>query len=257
MRFPFRNDRPLPRITSPFGVRVHPTSGRITPHNGVDLGAPAGEPLYCIADGKVLESRVSTHHTGGFGEYIKVDHGEGVVSLYAHMTPGSRKVKKGDKVEMSEHIGDVGQSGNTTGPHLHLEITVNNRYVEPLGYIRKALREKKLMDAAIVRARAAKEQNEAAAIVAARKATAASAMPLLPPVMVPEPVEEVPTASIPITIPEPVSEAPKAPKTYEVKSGDTLTKIARKYKTTITILKRLNNIKNVNLIIVGQVIKLP
>lgn len=217
MRFPFRQDKPVPRITSAFGVRRHPKSGEIKNHNGVDFGAAEGTNLYAIESGTVIESRVSDHPTGGFGEYVKIDHGKGVVSLYAHMVPGSRTVKKGDVIDEGDLIGKVGESGYTTGAHLHLEITVNGKYVDPVTYIRRAMNAER------------------------------AGKPLVSPV---RPVSPAAPA-------KPVEKAPAAPKTYTVKSGDTLTKIARTYKTTVAVLKRINAIENANTIRVGQVIKLP
>ena len=284
MRFPFRTDKPLPRITSPFGLRRHPKSGEVKNHNGVDFGAATGTDLFAIADGKVIESKVSTHPTGGFGEYVKIDHGNGVVSLYAHMVPGSRKVKKGDIVSEGDLIGDVGESGYTTGPHLHLEITVNGKYVDPVAYIRKAMNAEKVVkpiERPVIKplpkvqtytikpgdtlGKVAKQFNTTVAELARLNniqnvnLVRVNQVIKLPTVVEPpKPVEKV---EAPKEAPKPVKTAPKASestsKTYTVVSGDTLTKIARKYKTTVAVLKKINNIQNANLIRVGQVIKLP
>jgi len=141
MRYPLENAKT--RITSPFGWRVHPVSKKRTMHYGVDYGASEGTTIYTIEDGIVIESRLSTAANGGYGEYVKVKHPNGDVSTYAHMIPGSRAVKKGDKVVEGQMLGKVGESGNTTGPHLHWEVAVKGSPVNPIVYVENGMKKDK------------------------------------------------------------------------------------------------------------------
>lgn len=110
-------------FTSPFGPRW----GRN--HNGVDVAAKPGTPIYAPAMGKVTFSSTKN----GYGNYIMIDHGNGYVTTYAHMT--ERKVQEGAVVKQGDLIGTVGSTGRVTGPHLHFEILLNGKYVDPMDYI--------------------------------------------------------------------------------------------------------------------------
>lgn len=138
MRYPLENAKT--RITSPFGWRVHPVSKKRTMHYGVDYGASEGTPIFVMEDGIVIESRLSTAANGGYGEYVKVKHSNGDVSTYAHMISGSRVVKKGEKVVEGQMLGKVGETGNTTGPHLHWEVAVNGAPVNPIVYVKNGMK---------------------------------------------------------------------------------------------------------------------
>jgi murein DD-endopeptidase MepM/ murein hydrolase activator NlpD len=107
-------------------------------HNGTDFPAPAHTPIYAVAAGTVVKSKVSGHPSGGYGEFIQIDHGDGIHSLYAHMSSGTRKVKVGDRVSPGQHIGGVGTTGLSTGNHLHFEIRVNGKFVDPMKYIKNS-----------------------------------------------------------------------------------------------------------------------
>ncbi len=116
---------PLPEgtwvMTSPFGWRVHPISGERAFHTGTDYAAADGTPLYAVADGVVTVAGSS----GGYGGLVVIEHavaGERVASAYAHMWEHGIHVAVGDTVTAGQHIGDVGSSGRSTGPHLHFEI---------------------------------------------------------------------------------------------------------------------------------------
>lgn len=101
------------RITSGFGTRVHPITGVKAMHNGIDLGAPEGTPIYAVDNGKVVVSK----YTGtGSGEYITIKH-NGYYSFYCHML--RRVVWQNQTVKAGDIIGYVGNTGNSTGPHLH------------------------------------------------------------------------------------------------------------------------------------------
>jgi len=111
-------------ITSPFGYRSHPTTGKNRHHNGIDIGVPDGTSVYSIDDGVVVRSDMSDY--GGYGNFIIVDHGD-FLSAYGHLT--DRQVNVGDKVKKGEQIalsgggqGKAKGAGRLTGHHLHLEI---------------------------------------------------------------------------------------------------------------------------------------
>lgn len=114
------------KVTSPYGVRVHPITGKKSFHYGVDLVANY-EPLAAYADGTVV--RVDTSEVTGYGQYIIIDHGY-YRTLYAHLS--NVKVFKGQKVKRKQQIAITGNTGNSTGPHLHFEIIVNGKRVDPM-----------------------------------------------------------------------------------------------------------------------------
>ena len=125
---------PLPigsyRITSPFGYRYHPISGKWKMHNGIDMAAVTGTPIYATRAGVVT---VASYEEGGAGYYVKLNHGDGYISIYMHMT--NFIVKPGDFVQAGQIIGYVGSTGGSTGPHLHFGIAYNGVYKNPLKYI--------------------------------------------------------------------------------------------------------------------------
>lgn len=113
------------RVTSPFGWRRSPFTGRRTFHNGVDFGAPSGTPVLAAATGIV----VSANYQRGWGNLVIINHGT-YRTLYAHLR--SFDVKAGDSVEKGQPIARVGSTGNSTGPHLHFEIHKTGRHIDPL-----------------------------------------------------------------------------------------------------------------------------
>lgn len=124
---------PLPTqyttITSRFGPRTHPITGKYNNHSGADISAPAKTEIYAVQGGVVITSAYSPSL---WGEYVVISHGNGMTTLYAHMTRGSRKVKEGDIVSQGQCIGLVGATGLATGNHLHLTLTVNGKNQDPL-----------------------------------------------------------------------------------------------------------------------------
>ena len=118
------------RLTSPFGMRMHPITGKETMHQGVDMAAPQGTPIYAAKDGKVSRT---AYQAGGAGYYVSISHGGGFSSIYMHMT--HYIVKPGDYVKAGQVIGYVGSTGGSTGPHLHFGISYNGTYVNPMKYI--------------------------------------------------------------------------------------------------------------------------
>ena len=117
-------------FTSAFGMRVHPISGVYKMHEGVDLSAPQGTPIYAAKSGKVT---TTSYQAGGAGYYVSINHGDGFSSVYMHMT--HYIVKPGDYVNAGQVIGYVGSTGGSTGPHLHFGIAYNGTYVNPMNYI--------------------------------------------------------------------------------------------------------------------------
>ncbi len=114
------------RVTSNFGARRHPVLGYTRMHAGIDFGAPHGAPIYAVGDARVI---FSGWH-GGHGNYVKLDHGGGYATAYAHMSRIA--VPNGARVGAGQVIGYVGSTGLSTGPHLHYELHRNGTAVNPL-----------------------------------------------------------------------------------------------------------------------------
>ena len=121
---------PLPAVnnvvTCVYGMRTHPITGVYKLHTGVDLRAGSGTTIYAANKGKVITSTYNT----AYGNYVVIDHGGGVATLYAHMT--KRLVSVGDTVKQGQKIGTVGSTGYSTGPHLHFEIIKDGDYIDPV-----------------------------------------------------------------------------------------------------------------------------
>jgi murein DD-endopeptidase MepM/ murein hydrolase activator NlpD len=113
---------------SGFGMRMHPILNIYRMHEGIDFFASTGTPVFATADGVVKDVRVSET----FGKVIEIDHGYGLVTLYAHLS--SFKVKKGQAVKRGNIIGEVGNTGLSSGEHLHYEVHVNGNEVDPVNY---------------------------------------------------------------------------------------------------------------------------
>lgn len=116
------------RVSSGYGWRIHPVTGKQQFHRGIDIPAPYGTEIYAVNAGTVVEC--SYNYADGY--YITVSHGGGVASFYSHLS--KYRVKVGDKVEKGQIIANVGTSGYTTGAHLNLNIYENNAPVNPLSY---------------------------------------------------------------------------------------------------------------------------
>ncbi|MDO4581635.1 MAG: peptidoglycan DD-metalloendopeptidase family protein [Bacillota bacterium] len=118
-------------ITSPYGGRNHPITGVYHTHSGIDIGADGGSPIYAAGDGKIIY----VGWLGGYGQTVMVDHGDGLVTLYAHMSAyGGFSV--GDYVIGAvDIIGYVGTTGNSTGNHLHFEVRLNGSHTDPGNYL--------------------------------------------------------------------------------------------------------------------------
>ena len=118
------------RLTSPFGMRLHPVLGYYRMHNGVDMACAQGTPIYATRAGKVTRT---AYQAGGAGNYVSINHLDGFASIYMHMT--HYVVSAGQTVSQGQLIGYVGSTGISTGPHLHFGISYAGTYVNPLAYI--------------------------------------------------------------------------------------------------------------------------
>jgi murein DD-endopeptidase MepM/ murein hydrolase activator NlpD len=118
-------------LSSPFtSSRKHPVLRISRPHKGIDIAAQVGDPILAPAKGVV---RYSGFRSGGYGNMVEIDHGFGYVTRFAHCS--KLLVKEGETVERGEKIAEVGATGLTTGPHLHYEVEVAGKQVDPLDYI--------------------------------------------------------------------------------------------------------------------------
>ncbi|HWV41356.1 M23 family metallopeptidase, partial [Pseudorhodoplanes sp.] len=115
-------------LRSGFGVRRHPILGYAKMHTGVDWAAPHGTPIYAAGNGEV--ERVGWE--GGYGKYVRIKHTNGYETAYGHMTAYAKGIEPGAKVRQGQVIGFVGSTGLSTGAHLHYEIMVNGRFVDPM-----------------------------------------------------------------------------------------------------------------------------
>jgi len=124
------------KITSDFGYRKAPVQGATTNHSGIDIAVPVGTPVKAIADGKVVAANGGMR---GYGNGVFIDHGiineKHVISEYGHLSEFS--VKVGDKIKQGQIIAKSGNSGTSSGPHLHLTIRENRIPVDPKKYIGK------------------------------------------------------------------------------------------------------------------------
>jgi murein DD-endopeptidase MepM/ murein hydrolase activator NlpD len=115
-------------MRSGFGLRRHPILGYTKMHTGVDWAAPSGTPIYASGNGVVEK----VGWESGYGKYIRVRHNNGYETAYGHMTAFARRIDEGTRVRQGQVIGFVGSTGLSTGSHLHYEILVNGRFVDPM-----------------------------------------------------------------------------------------------------------------------------
>ncbi|MDQ8733999.1 peptidoglycan DD-metalloendopeptidase family protein [Paenibacillus sp. LHD-38] len=120
------------RISSNFGTRVHPITGKRHTHTGMDFAAPQGTDIYAAEDGVVLVAQ----SWSSYGNCVIIDHGNGLWTLYGHIRNGGIKVEKGETVKKGQKIAEVGSTGNSTGPHLHFEVRKNQTPVNPSSYLK-------------------------------------------------------------------------------------------------------------------------
>src|SRR4051794_24003642 len=115
-------------MRSGFGGRRHPILGFVKMHTGVDWAAPYGTPIFASGNGVV--EKVGPE--GGYGKYVKIKHNNGYETAYGHMSAFAKGMEAGKRVRQGQVIGFIGSTGQSTGPHVHYEILVNGRFVDPL-----------------------------------------------------------------------------------------------------------------------------
>ena len=128
----------LSRVSSRFGLRRHPIVGFMRMHTGIDFAAPTGTPVLAAGAGRVVEAG----RNGGYGKWVKISHGNGLATGYAHMSRIASGVRRSARVRQGQVIGFVGSTGFSTGPHLHFELHRGGKPVNPLTVARTAARER-------------------------------------------------------------------------------------------------------------------
>ena len=154
MLYPFKGRQP--RISSPFGWRIHPILKYKRHHNGVDYASATGTPVQAVSNGRVVFAGPSmikgkNGEPGGGGYIVRIvfrNRGKAFTASYMHLHKGTIKVKVGDRVKMGDVLAKSGNSGESTGPHLHFEIqrgkkyvwtADGSRYLEPVSFIKARL----------------------------------------------------------------------------------------------------------------------
>jgi murein DD-endopeptidase MepM/ murein hydrolase activator NlpD len=246
------------KVTSFMGWRIHPVKKTKKHHNGTDIIYTNNKDnrVYAPYAGTVTYAGPSktTQNDGepsGFGYYVKITHKineQFYSSLYAHLVKGSMKVKQGDKVGAGDILGIMGTSGMSTGIHLHWEIwkgkshgwTEDGKgFVEPIEFMKALIN----LEGAAEYAEMASEPSNKASSPKTPGATA-------------KPIEVTPRLNNKPATKPPQKSSGAHKKTHKVVSGDTLSKIAIKYKTSVEKLVSLNKLKTADHISVGQTIKL-
>ncbi len=128
-KLPFNNPSPASDITSSFGNRPDPFLGRLALHAGIDFRAPTGTRILATAPGTVITAGKS----GGYGNMVEIDHGNGITTRYAHLS--TILVNVGDRITTGEAIARSGSTGRSTGPHLHYEVRLNGEAVDPMRFL--------------------------------------------------------------------------------------------------------------------------
>ena len=119
----------LTRMASGYGWRLDPFTKARKMHKGMDFTAPRGTPVYATGNGRVIRA---DNRSSGFGNHIRIDHGFGYVTLYAHLS--KYNVRKGQRVKRGDLIGFVGSTGRSQAPHLHYEVRYNGKNVNPINF---------------------------------------------------------------------------------------------------------------------------
>lgn len=118
-------------FTSGFGVRSDPFHAGAAMHPGIDLAGSYGTPIYATADGTVLRAG---WNSGGYGNLVEIDHGRGITTRYGHMS--AILVHAGDHITRGQQIGRMGSTGRSTGNHLHYEVRIDGRAVNPIPFMK-------------------------------------------------------------------------------------------------------------------------
>ena len=128
------SDKPVKtnvEFTSGFGVRSDPFQSGAAMHPGIDLAGSSGSPIYATADGTVLRAG---WNSGGYGNLVEIDHGRGITTRYGHMS--AILVRAGDHVTRGQQVGRMGSTGRSTGTHLHYEVRIDGRAVNPIPFMK-------------------------------------------------------------------------------------------------------------------------
>lgn len=131
--FSYPIQKGLYTITSPFGTRLDPTTGKVENHKGVDFAAPQGTPIYAGESGTVIYAQFGAFPYSGYGNVVVIRHTSSLLSLYGHCS--KLLVSNGQTVQKGQKIALVGSTGDSTGNHCHFEIRVNNSSVDPMTYL--------------------------------------------------------------------------------------------------------------------------
>ncbi|MCW3798183.1 M23 family metallopeptidase [Sphingomonas sp. BN140010] len=131
--FAVPSDKPVrtAAFTSSYGVRSDPFQGRAAMHAGIDLAGPVGTPIYATADGTVS---TAGWNSGGYGNLIKIDHGRGIETRFGHLS--AIMVREGQRVHRGDLIAKMGSTGRSTGSHLHYEVRIDGRAVNPIPFMK-------------------------------------------------------------------------------------------------------------------------
>ena len=115
-------------MRSGFGIRRHPILGYVKMHTGIDWATPYGTPIFAAGNGIVEKAEWE----GGYGKYVRIKHNNGYETAYGHMSAFAKGMETGKRVRQGQVIGFVGSTGRSTGAHVHYEILVNGRFVDPM-----------------------------------------------------------------------------------------------------------------------------
>lgn len=235
------------RITSQYNKnRKHPMTGKVSFHAGIDIAQSGIHEIYAAASGTVTRS----YYSSSYGECVMIMHeikGTIYETVYAHMRNGSRRFKVNEKVKQGEVIGIMGNTGNSTGQHLHFELHVGrwnatkSNAINPLPYLKEhSSKQEHQSDSSTYMVKA----GDTLSAIARKKNTTTDLLVKLNDIKNPN-----------LIYPGQVLKLPTKIVYHIVKKGDTLSQIAVKHKTTVNKLAAKNNIKNINIIHPGQKIQ--
>ncbi|MEL7001882.1 MAG: M23 family metallopeptidase, partial [Bacteroidota bacterium] len=135
---PIENEE-LTNLVSGFGMRINPFHKARVPHEGIDFAAPRGTPVMATGNGTIKFVKNDSDLQTGYGNYVEIDHGHGYVSKYAHLRDAI--VKQGADVKRGDIIGYVGSTGGSTAPHVHYEIMLHGKKIDPVHYLMQGINE--------------------------------------------------------------------------------------------------------------------
>ena len=127
------SDKPVrtAEFMSAYGHRSDPFERRVRMHEGIDLAAPIGTPIHATAEGTIVRAG---WNSGGYGNLVEIDHGRGIITRYGHLS--AIQVRPGDRVTRGQQVGRMGSTGRSTGSHLHYEVRIDGRSVNPIPFMK-------------------------------------------------------------------------------------------------------------------------